>query len=135
MDFVNQKIAIGCETEAADEEQLIKSGITHVLIVRPLQIKPYTRLKDARIPWHDEDNLQRLDEALDFIDNAIKNGGTVGVFCGQGMERSPLTVFAYLHKRCGLGLEEALNLVKSKRTISDIHLDWLGDWLLKPLSD
>lgn len=128
MDFVTEKIAIGDEVEAADESRLIRLGITHVLIVRPIEVD-YKKLCYAKIPWHDEGSTKRLDEALDFIDQAIKEGGKVAVICGAGVERSPLTVFAYLHKKCGLSVEEALHIIKSKRPQSDIHLDWLGEWL------
>ena len=128
LDFVTEKIAIGDENEAANESHLIRLGITHVLIVRPIEVD-YKELHFAKIPWHDEGSTKRLDEALDFIDQALKDGGKIAVFCGAGMERSPLTVLAYLYKKCGLSIEEASYLVKSKRTQSDIHLDWLGKWL------
>ena len=128
MDCVTENIAIGDEVEAADEGNLIRLGITHVLIVRPIKVD-YEKLRHIQIPWHDEGSTKRLDEALDFLDQAIKEGGKVAVICGAGVERSPLTVFAYLHKKCGLSIEEALHIVKSKRPQSDIHLDWLGNWL------
>ena len=128
LDYVTENIAIGNEIEASDEDYLIKLGITHILLVRPIKVD-IKKLPHAQIPWHDEENMKRLDEALDFIDQAIKDGGKVAVMCGAGMERSPLTVFAYLHKKCGLSIEEASHLVKSKRQQSDIHLDWLGKWL------
>ena len=128
MDCITQNIAIGDEVEAADEDSLIRLGITHVLIVRPIEVD-YKKLCHIQIPWHDEENVRRLDEALDFMDQAIKDGGKVAVICGAGIERSPLTVFAYLYKKCGLSIEEASHLVKSKRPQSDIHLDWLGEWL------
>lgn len=128
MDFVTETIAIGDGVEAEDEERLLKMGVTHVLNVHPMKMD-YKKVNYARIPWHDEENLKRLDEALEFMDQALKGGGKVLVICGAGFERSPLTVFAYLHKKCGLGIEDALYVVKSKRPQSDIHLDWLKEWL------
>ena len=127
MDFITENIAIGDEIEAADENLLINLGITHVLIVRPINVD-YKKLHYAKIPWYDEDNITRLDEALNFIDQALKDDGKIAVVCGAGIERSPLTVFAYLHKH-GLSVEEALQLIRSKRPQCDIHLDWLGKWL------
>ena len=67
MDFITEKIAIGDEVEAADESRLIRLGITHVLIVRPIEVD-YKKLHYTKIPWHDEGSIKRLDEALDFID-------------------------------------------------------------------
>ena len=128
LDFITENIAIGDEVEAADENRLIKLGITHVLVVRPIKID-YEKLCYAKIPWYDEGSTERLDEALAFIDQVVKDDGKDAVVCGAGIERSPLTVLAYLHKKHGLSVEEALHIVKSKRPQSDIHLDWLGKGL------
>ena len=127
MDFITERIAIGDGVEAEDEELLIQLGITHVLNVHPMDMD-YTKVKYAKIPWHDEGNFERLDEALEFIDEGLKGNGKVMVICGAGIERSPLTVFAYLHIKCGLDIWEALNKVKSKRTQCTIHLEWLKGW-------
>lgn len=132
MDFVTDDIAIGDGVEAEDEDLLLSLGITHVLNVHPMKMeynKIYVSSKYARIPWHDENDLQRLDEALDFMDQALNDGGKVLVICGAGFERSPLTVFAYLHKKRGLSIEEAIYTVRSGRPQSDLHLDWLKGWL------
>ena len=128
MDFVTDKIGIGDGVEAEDEELLMKLGVTHVLNVHPMKMD-YKTVNYARIPWHDENSLARLDEALAFMDEGIKGGGKVLVICGAGFERSPLTVFAYLHRKRGLSIEDALYVVRSKRPQSDIHLDWLSGWL------
>ncbi len=128
MDFVTDKIGIGDGVEAEDEALLNQLGVTHVLNVHPMKMD-YKKMNYARIPWHDENNLARLDEALNYMDEALKNGGKVLVICGAGFERSPLTVFAYLHRKCGLSIEDALYVVRSKRPQSDIHLDWLRGWL------
>lgn len=128
LDFITEKIAIGDEVEAADEDRLIELGITHVLIVRPIKVD-YKKLHHTQIPWHDEENTERLNEALDFVDQALKNGGKIAVICGAGIERSPLTVFAYLYKKGGLSIKEAYHLVRLRRPQSDLHFDWLGSWL------
>ena len=128
MDFVTDDIAIGDGVEAEDEKMVMGLGITHVLNVHPMKMD-YKKVCYARIPWHDEENLKRLDEALDFMDKALKNGGKVLVICGAGFERSPLTVFAYLHRKRGLCIGDALDIVRTKRPQSDIHLSWLGGWL------
>src|SRR4030042_1602546 len=97
---------------------LFRAGVTHVLNVHPMKMnyqKIYVQDKYTRIPWHDELNLKRLDEALEFMDNSLKNGGKVLVICGAGFERSPLTVFAYLIKKRGLSIGAALDIVKTNR--------------------
>ena len=132
MDYVTDDIAVGDGVEAEDEELLKKIGITHVLNVHPMKMeyeKIYVGEKYAKIPWHDENNLEMLDEALDFMEQALKGGGKVLVICGAGFERSPLTIFAYLNKRRGLSIEDTLRIVLTKRPQTDLHLGWLGEWL------
>jgi len=132
LDFVTKNIAIGDGVEAEDEEWLLEQGITHVLNVHPMKMeynKIYLENKYAQIPWHDELDLKKLDEAIEFMDQVLRNGGKILVICGAGFERSPLTVFAYLIKKRGLSIGEALDIVHTNRPQSDIHLDWLKGWL------
>jgi dual specificity phosphatase 12 len=128
LDFVTDDIGIGDGVEAEDEELLITLGVTHVLNVHPMKMD-YKKVTYARIPWHDENDLERLDEALDFMDQALKTGGKVLVICGAGFERSPLTVFAFLHRKRKLSIEEAIYILRTKRPQADLHLDWLKGWL------
>ena len=43
--------------------------------------------------------------------------GKVFVHCVQGMSRSATLVLAYLMKTCGMGVQDAVRLVRSKREI------------------
>ena len=128
MDFVTENIAIGDGPESEDEERLLSLEITHVLNVHPMK-KQYKTLTYERMPWHDENDLQMLNDALNFMDHAIRAGGKIIVICGGGVERSPLTVLAYLHRKEGLSIEEAYSVLKSKRPVCDINLSWLDGWL------
>ena len=132
MDFVTEDIGIGDGVEAEDEDLLFSLGVTHVLNVHPMKMeyqKIYVKDKYAKIPWHDELDLKKLDEALDFMDQALKSGGKVLVICGAGFERSPMTVFAYLIKKRGLSIGEAIEIVKTNRPQTYMHIDWLKGWL------
>lgn len=131
MDFVTENIAIGDGPEAEDEEHLLSLEITHVLNVHPMK-KNYGELIYERMPWHDERDLGMLDEALNFMERAIGGGGKIIVICGGGVERSPTTVLAYLHRKEGLSIEEAYRILKSKRPVCDINLAWLDGWLDSP---
>lgn len=57
---------------------------------------------------------KKLDAVSDLIDKLIRQGKTVLVHCGAGMERSPLAVAWYLHKAGGLSIGRAYDLVKEK---------------------
>lgn len=57
----------------------------------------------------------RLDEIATIIETALCADRKVLVFCGAGMERSPLAVTWYLHRYKNMPLDKAWELVKSKR--------------------
>ena len=58
--------------------------------------------------------LEVLIKGADFIDNEIKNGGSVYVHCRQGLGRGPTMAMAYLIKT-GLTYEDAYAMIKRVR--------------------
>ncbi|XP_035548615.1 dual specificity protein phosphatase 1-like isoform X1 [Juglans regia] len=64
----------------------------------------------------DTDIKQYFDESFDFIDEAKRLGGGVLVHCFVGKSRSVTIVVAYLMKKHGMSLSQALEHVKSKRS-------------------
>ncbi|EXC31440.1 Dual specificity protein phosphatase 1 [Morus notabilis] len=66
----------------------------------------------------DADIKQYFDECCNFIDEAKRSGGAVLVHCIVGKSRSVTVVVAYLMKKHGMSLSEALEHVKSKRPIA-----------------
>ncbi|MEO6630993.1 MAG: dual specificity protein phosphatase, partial [Mucilaginibacter sp.] len=58
--------------------------------------------------------LDVLLKGADFIDNEIKNGGSVYVHCRQGLGRGPTMAMAYLIKT-GLTYEDAYAMIKRVR--------------------
>lgn len=58
--------------------------------------------------------LEILLQGADFIDNEIKNGGSVYVHCRQGLGRGPTMAIAYLIKT-GLTYEDAYAIIKRVR--------------------
>lgn len=70
----------------------------------------------------DPENIQRFYEqiymAVDFIDVNIKNGNNVLVHCYWGFMRSATIVAAYLIKRHGLTVKEAVDFIKERRPMS-----------------
>ena len=69
--------------------------------------------------------LGQLDATAEIIHAALQSGQRVLVHCGAGVERSPLTVAWYLHRKHGKTLDEAYALLLSKRPIVQDRQAWL----------
>lgn len=66
-------------------------------------------------------------EALPFIAAALASGGRVLVHCEQGQSRSASVVIAHiLRTTAGMGLAEALDVVKSQRPLVRPNLGFMG---------
>eukprot|EP00927_Polykrikos_kofoidii_P061579 TRINITY_DN56408_c0_g1_i1.p1 TRINITY_DN56408_c0_g1~~TRINITY_DN56408_c0_g1_i1.p1 ORF type:complete len:274 (-),score=36.80 TRINITY_DN56408_c0_g1_i1:14-835(-) len=96
--------------------------ITHVVSIMDRDVPAigerahlHCRIVDS---W--EADLQpTLDEALPFIHVALSSGGRVLVHCEQGQSRSASVVVAYiLRTTSGMGVGEALDMVKSQRPLA-----------------
>jgi len=70
-------------------------------------------------------NVKVLDEFADFVDKLLSEGRKVLVHCAMGVERSPLAVVWYLHKKKGMSIPEAYAFVKSKRNVVADRTVWL----------
>ena len=70
-------------------------------------------------------NVKVLDEFADFVDKLLSEGRKVLVHCAMGVERSPLAVVWYLHKKKGMSIPEAYAFVKSKRSVVADRTVWL----------
>ncbi|KAL0836785.1 hypothetical protein Bca101_088675 [Brassica carinata] len=60
-----------------------------------------------------------FDECIDFIDEAKKQGGSVLVHCFVGKSRSVTVIVAYLMKKHGMTLTQALQHVQSIRPVAN----------------
>lgn len=124
MSWVTDCIAVGTPWHMDHEESLLREGFTHVLVVaRGVGVPPHQRVVVSKIPWWEDQSLEELYEAIYFIDQAMVEGRVL-VVCRAGLERSPLTVVAYLMYK-GYSLEDAVSLVKERHRASMIHLEWL----------
>jgi dual specificity phosphatase 12 len=86
---------------ARSTRSLTERRITHILSVctDPIPAElPESGIRHMRIPVEDVDYadlLIYLPSAVQFIDNALKNGGVVLVHCVQGISRSAAVIAAY----------------------------------------
>ncbi|PWA38896.1 dual specificity protein phosphatase 1 [Artemisia annua] len=107
---------------AANNQTLLKSlNVTHVLTVANSIPPAYTNdftYKIVDVSDREEVNIaQFFDECFNFINEGKQMGGVL-VHCFVGRSRSVTVVLAYLMKKHGMSLSEALDLVKSKRSVA-----------------
>lgn len=89
----------------------------------PLRSRP-----DAKwIPFHRDGkaNTAKLDEAAAAINGLLASGDRVFVHCGAGTKRSPLAVAWYLHRYKGMTIDQAYDLIQTKRSVVLRMTDWL----------
>ncbi|KAF2678819.1 phosphatases II [Lentithecium fluviatile CBS 122367] len=120
------------------QTDLIKAaGITHVLSVieyDPLLQERFAHLQHFHVHADDDPNvdlLQRFNEAVSYIDEALKGGGGVFVHCAMGKSRSATLVVAYLMWKFEVGWVDGLEWVCEGRPVCDPNpgfKEQLGVW-------
>lgn len=116
---INDNIYISDLPTAFNKDKIKEEGITHILStiigLDPLYPEDFIY---KTIPIRDiesQDLSEYFDECVNFMDDAIKNGGKVLVHCSYGVSRSVSMVIAYLIKKDGMSYNEAYQFLKSKR--------------------
>ncbi len=121
-------VAVGGRRDL-DPEILLANRIYRVVIVIPMRDLPdYSiyGIESLYAPWHDDNSLMELYEAIGFIKKAIADGAKVLVACGAGIERAPTTVVAWLLDQ-GYPLDAARKYVEGVHPASQIRIHWLTD--------
>ena len=70
-------------------------------------------------------DIEKLDEVVGMIETFLREGQRVLVYCGAGVDRSPLAVAWYLHKGRGMPLAAAYAFIRVKRPIVRPHPNWI----------
>ena len=109
--------SVGCSSNL---EELQNNKITHIVCCASgMENKFPDKFKYYNVNLLDKENQNiriYLDGTYKFIDDALKNGGRVFVHCYAGVSRSASILIAYLMKSKKMKFDEALNLLKSKRS-------------------
>lgn len=119
---IEEGLYLGSVGAANNKSELKRLNITHILTVA--NSLPPTHPNDfvykiINIPDREDVNIENyFDECFTFIDEAKRTGCGVLVHCFVGKSRSVTVVVAYLMKKHGMSLSEALKHVKSKRPIA-----------------
>jgi len=125
MDEVIQGLFIGSIVDVQNKDIDIKICVLNENEVCPngtIHI-PILKMKDTMIDYLSKNNLDRI---ADIIDDALKSGKKVLVFCMAGIDRSPFAVVYYMMTKKNMMAHEAYNMIKQKRKLINQHWDWFG---------
>lgn len=110
---------IGSEEHASNLSQLKEHNISSVLnVAKGCRNYFEDDLEYFNLPVLDiceEDISTIFQKSYDFIEQVHLSGGKVLVHCNAGISRSATICAAYLMKRQGLTMDEALKTIKEKR--------------------
>jgi len=110
---------LGDFSSACNVDKLLEYGITHVVTV----IVGVGEMYPNTFKYHVIDICDRtyteikkyFNDSVQFIDDAINNGGSVLVHCQKGISRSSTIVAAYLIKKYKYSTTHAINKIKECR--------------------
>lgn len=120
MNLIEPGLYLGNIYSAKSLETLSSLKVTHVLALLE-SFEYYTKLEGIEYLTIEIDDcpscriIDYLPEALRFISNALKVGSII-VHCAAGVSRSASVVIAYIMVKYSLRYEEAVQIVRSKRS-------------------
>ncbi|CAI2383030.1 unnamed protein product [Moneuplotes crassus] len=121
IDQILSNLYLGNIIAATCEEILEENGITDILTMgNDMEPQFPGRFQYKVCELHDidtEDIHQFFHEGIDFIQQALDQGGTVLVHCAGGISRSSTMICAYLMKTNSWTFSQALEFVKTKRFV------------------
>ena len=126
-------IALGNYEAAKNVEFLKRNKIKFVLSAVPAIIAkvsdyPALGITQKVVDCMDDPSFDMtpfLEQAADFIDQGVKKGGVL-VHCAAGISRSTTCLVAYYIKHRGMGVEQALALIRKKRPIASPNMGFMS---------
>ncbi|KAM1086862.1 hypothetical protein EV1_012484 [Malus domestica] len=116
---IEEGLFLGSIGAANNKDELKNLNITHILTVANSLAPAYPNdfvYKVINVPDRVCTDLkQHFDECINYIDEATRSGGGVLVHCFVGRSRSVTIIVAYLMKKHGMSISQALEHVKSRR--------------------
>lgn len=135
LNWIHGFLAIGSEKHAHDVSLLKSEGVTHILNLTdnpslPDAQRAFTTLQVQMRDTLSENLLAHLYKALDFVDQARRQGGRILVHCFAGISRSVSVSIAYLMWAFELSLDTAMQLVKTHRDCASPNLNFVGQLMM-----
>ena len=123
LSWITDRIAI-TDWEGAKEAQL--TGCYVVNVAQELMGNPYD---DIDIPFEGRPKqlTKQMNAFADLVDLKLntEDDTKIVVHCAMGMERAPLAIVWYLHKRTGISLDDAYQKVVEARPIVLDRRGWI----------
>ena len=113
-----EKIFISSQDPASDLDLLKQYKISHILNVAGLTNHFTTQFHYKTLALYDDfgcDIASVFAECNEFIDSALKAGGTVLIHCNAGVSRSATIALAFVMRNERVDLSEALQQLKAIR--------------------
>ncbi|KDP40107.1 hypothetical protein JCGZ_02105 [Jatropha curcas] len=116
---IEDGLFVGSVGAANNKDKLKSKNVTHILTVAnslaPAHKNDFVYKIIGVADKEDTNLIQYFDECFNFIEEAKRQGGGVLVHCFVGRSRSVTVVVAYLMRKHGMSLSQALQHVKSRR--------------------
>jgi len=124
---------IGSESNAKNLEELSSEHIRYIVnVTSHVPLYHSSQFHYYHIPADDtqkQNLLDYFDQAYTFISHAIENKEKVLVHCVAGISRSPAIVISFLMRYAHMNMNDAYELVKTKRSIVSPNLNFMGQLL------
>merc|ERR1712146_164360 len=122
------KLYLSGEKFASDQAGLHAAGIAAIVTCGCRCHFPESFVYlDIRLTDHASSKVGRhLDPAADFLATRLANGDNVLCHCKAGICRSSTMIVAYLIKYRGLGVDEALSLVRRARSCARPRAEFIA---------
>jgi len=115
----NKLAGSGMPTTHSEIDWVVKQGVRSIVTMTEESL-PYSWIKDVKylhVPTEDfsAPGMEQIDQAVEFIDQRIRNNEPVMVHCAAGIGRTGTILACYLVKYQKLSTKDAIEKVRKER--------------------